>query len=230
MTPATDHTPRRTDAGSRTVRGRDELVRWFVGPDATPWPDWTGRSKRLGGRSAYTQATAKAVEDAVRRGGFKRAFRGGVGRMDVDTLVERMAEQGRRAFFERLGLACRAGALGIGQAAASEALAGAPRLVIVSADAGASGNRKFTSHARRKQVPILTAEHGGDIGAALGREFVSVVVVTRSAFADDLCRWGMWLSALDGTGITEYEEPGSASAGIEDRPGRSNTETPATGQ
>jgi len=229
MTPATGHTPRRTDAGAREVRDRDELVRWFVGPDGTPWPDWTGRSKRLGGRSAWTRPTVAAVRAAVRQGGFQRAFRGQVGRMDVDTLVARMVEQGRRAFFDRLGLACRAGELGIGQAAATEALAKRPGLVILAADAGPSGSRKFTQQARRKGVPMLTAAQGEDLGAALGREFVSVVVVARSVFSDDLGRWGKWLSGLDETGINEYEDPGSASAGIEDRSDRSNTETPATG-
>jgi ribosomal protein L7Ae-like RNA K-turn-binding protein len=150
--------------------------------------------------------------------------------MDVDTLVTRMTQQGRRAFYDRLGLACRANALGIGHVSAAELLTNRPALVILAADSGAAGQRKFAQQAARKNVPILTVETGADTGRALGREFVSVVVVARSAFADDLCRWGRWLSRLDGTGIKEYEDPGSTVAGNEGRHVRPNTETPDSGQ
>lgn len=199
-------TSMRTCAGTRRREARDGLVRWMLGPDGTPWPDWTGRSARLNGRGAWTLADAKAVSRAMERGGFARAFRGRVGRVDSVQLVERLAVAGRKAFFERLALGNRAGAVAIGQNAVRERFAMSDGgVLLVADDAGSSARSRYVTNARRKSVPTIRVSSGAVLGAPLGREFVSVALVDDGPFAEDLRRWARSLVSLPNTCIVEYD-------------------------
>lgn len=196
----------RTCAGTRRREVRDDLVRWMLGPDGTPWPDWTGRSARLEGRGAWTLADAKAVSRAMERGGFARAFRGRVGRVESSQLVERLAAAGRKAFFERLALGNRAGAVAIGQNAVRERFAGSDGgVLLVADDAGPSAQMRYVANARRKAVPTIRVTSGAVLGAPLGREFVSVALIDDGPFARDLRRWARSLVSLPNTCIVEYD-------------------------
>jgi len=202
-------------AGTRSRERRETLVRWFIGSDGTPWPDWTGRSARVG-RGAHTEPTVEAVQQALVRGGFRRAFAREIGEVTVDTLVERMVVLGRKAFFNRIGLANRAAVLAVGQTACRERFVrGIPALLLVAADVGSAARTKFTVNARRRAVPIATVASGNELGLALGREFVGVVLVEASVFADDLKCWARALAALPSTGVVDYEE--SPVADVTDR-------------
>lgn len=184
----------RTCVGTRTTGTDATLLRWFLGPDETPWPDVSGRA---GGRGAWTQPSVAAIEAALKRGGFARAFQTRVRGVGVEDLVSRVVSLGGKGWHNRLGLANRAGALAIGQASAREALReGRAALVVLADDAGEAGKQKFSRDAERKALPSVWVRHGAWPGAALGREFVSVVTVARSPFADDLLRWATWLSSL----------------------------------
>ena len=175
------------------------MLRWFVGPDDTPWPDWTGRA-RVPGRSVYTERTAESVRQAAETGSFSRGFRAGV-RADAEVLCDRVRTAGVEAWFSRLGLANRAGVLSVGDAACREGTRQSEWLLLLASDAGASTARKYEAQASRKGATIVRA-NGAALGRALGREYVGVVVVQASPFKNDLQRWAISLATYSGSGLT----------------------------
>jgi ribosomal protein L7Ae-like RNA K-turn-binding protein len=186
------------------------LLRWFVGPDRTPWPDWTGRARGMSNRSAWTAADVEAITLANERGGFAKSFHEAPAKVASPVLVARALELGEKAFFNRLGLANRAGVLAVGQAAARDEFSRKKiGLVIIASDAGTSGQERFGGNARRKGIPTLLIDSGAELGRALGREFVSVTLVHQSPFSIDLLRIGRQLVALGSTHLI-LEEEGSA--------------------
>lgn len=191
--------PERTCVGTRASGTSATLLRWFLGPDGTPWPDVSGRA---GGRGAWTRPDREAVGAALRRGGFSRAFSTQVRGVNVEELSARVRALGEKGWHNRMGLANRSGALAIGQASAREALRdGRVALVVLADDAGEAAKQKFSRDAERKQLPTVWVREGAALGAALGREFVSVVTVASSPFADDLLRWATWLSSFGAESI-----------------------------
>lgn len=204
----TDREPQstRTCVGTRTQHAREELLGWFRGEDGTPWPDWTGRMGRHVGRGAWVLPNAEAIRAAVRRNGFASGFREPLSTFDADLLLTRAIAAGERAWLDRLGLANRAGALAVGQAAAQERLGtGGVSILLLAQDAGASRS-KFGYTGRVRGILTLMLESGTTLGAALGREFVSVVAVERGVFADDLGRWARWLAGLGSTLVLAMPE------------------------
>lgn len=201
----------RTCCGTRATHPEGELLRWFLGPDSTPWPDV---SRRAGGRGAWTLPTSAAVESAATRGGFARAFQCKVARVAPELLVERAAERVTKWWYNRMGLANRAGALAVGQASAREAFRdGRAALLIMAQDAGSAAQQKFGAQAERKRVPLVVARSGASVGASLGREFVSVTAVCPSAFAVDLERTARWIVSLGGTEMVSVS-PAPAPASV----------------
>lgn len=195
---------------TRTIADQGRLVRWFVGPDATHWPDWTGATRGRFGRGVYTLRDEKVVREAVKR----RKLKG-----EADVLVERLRAAALRALWDRLSLACRSGKLAIGQIAVRERLRdGRPALLFVAADAGASSRNRVAEHASRREIPILSVAEGARLGKCLGREFVSSALVEASAFADDLLRWseGWSLWRPDVIDYQPLPSPKNPMAGVPD--------------
>lgn len=210
----------RTCVGTRQEHPANELVHWFMGPDGTPWPDWSGRASRHMGRGAWTLPTAEAVGAAARRGGFASAFRVPLSGLDGAVLVRRLVDAGTRGFLERLGLANRAGVLAVGQAAVSERL-GTRRvgLLLIAADAGPAGRRKFLHTAEVRGIAAVTVESGAWLGQPLGREFVSVVAVEESRFAVELRVWSSWLIGLEAAAFSVSDVPHTTGESDEVAPG-----------
>ncbi|MFT4703012.1 MAG: putative RNA-binding protein YlxR (DUF448 family), partial [Bradymonadia bacterium] len=176
----------RTCAGTRQSYPSGELLRWFLAPDGTAWPDVNGKA---GGRGAWTCVTKDAIEGASERGGFARAFRTKVPVMPASEACSRVLKLGTKWWYNRLGLANRASALAVGQASVREAFreSRAP-LVLLADDAGAAALSKYGQQAQRKSSNVVRWRHGAALGGSLGREFVSVVAVAPSAFDSDLWR------------------------------------------
>lgn len=183
---------RRTSVSTRRTAPRERLIRWFDGPEGTSWPDWTGRSAALGGKGVYTEPSAEAVREAIRRKRLKG---------DPTVLVGRLVESGERVWAERLGLATRANAIAVGQTAVRERMRdGQALLLLVAADAGNAVVEKVTRNAERKGTPYCTVSSGEVLGRATGREFVSCVLVEQPSFATDLLIWSEALASL-GSGV-----------------------------
>ncbi len=187
----------RTDVSVKATADREGLLRWFVGPDGEPWPDWTGRA-RVPGRCVYTGPDAESIAATVSNRGFSRGWKGNVKVPSVDVLTARARDLGLTCWRQRLGLAHRAGALSVGQAAARDNTSGAAMLL--ATDAGEAAQSRFASNAGRKQMPLIRTS-GETLGSALGREFVSVVIISRSPFAESLTAWATALSTYPESGI-----------------------------
>lgn len=172
----------RTCVASRQVLAQDDLIRWFVGPDGTHWPDWTGRSRGRLGKGRYTQRSSDMVAQAVQR----RQLKG-----NADTLIARVTDVADQAFLDRLGLACRANALAIGQSAVREALkkGWSNGVLIYAQDAGKAGIDRVHDRVLQRGTPIIEVENGERLGHALGRQYVSVVWCKDSAFSHTLWNW-----------------------------------------
>lgn len=180
----------RTCVGTREVFPQDDLIRWFVGPDKTHWPDWTGRTRNRFGKGRYTQRTAEVIEQAIDRRQLK-------GKKDV--LLARVTHVAEQAFLDRLGLACRANALAIGQTAVRDALRKGWKqgLLICAEDAGAAGIERVHDNALKRGTPVVKVEQGEQLGQALGRTFVSCVWCEESAFSRILWSWAPAMATLD---------------------------------
>lgn len=168
-------TDERTCVVSREVAPRTSLLRWFVGPDGTHWPDWSGKGPGDEGKAKYTLPRRSIVRTAVER----RLLVGA-----KDELYARFDSLCEQELLQRLGLATRAGALAIGQLSTDDALqSGSCRVLVVAEDASSSTVRKYSQQAGRKGIPCIRCASGEVLGKALGREFVSTLAVTTKPFA-----------------------------------------------
>ncbi len=204
----------RTDVSTRTKAKQSDMLRWFLGPDGTPWPDWTGRA-RVPGRSVYTGMEMASVCEAAELRTFGRGFKANV-QSNADTLVERALVAGKRVWFDRLGLANRAGVLSVGEAASREGTKGSGWLLILACDAGQSTAKKFRTQALRKDAKVVCTS-GYALGKALGREYVSVITVAGSPFRRDLQKWATALDSYPDSGFEITSVEGGNVAGSKSR-------------
>jgi predicted RNA-binding protein YlxR (DUF448 family) len=207
----------RTDVSKRTKDQQSELLRWFLGPDGTPWPDWNGRA-RVPGRSVYTGRTMSSVREAVEQRTFGRGFKTNVA-ADADLLVERVCAAGTRIWFDRLGLANRAGVLSVGEAASREGTKMSGWFLILADDASQSTVKKFRTQALRKDAKVVCTS-GYALGRALGREYVSVITVAGSRFRRDLQGWASALGSYPDSG---FETPSVESGNVAGSKSRANS-------
>lgn len=192
--------PIRTCVGTGERRPQEELLGWVLGADGEPWPDWTGKGGRLQGRSAWTLATPAAIDAAVRRRAFSRAFRAQVSHPEASVLVARAIDEGERCWRDRLGLANRAGRLGVGGVAARERARKPGRgLVFLALDAGQDVRSRFGEAVVDCRWDRYEVATGMGLAAPTGREFTSVVFVEAGRFAKDLRRISDALVALGST-------------------------------
>ncbi|BBF94276.1 RNA-binding protein [Blastochloris tepida] len=123
--PETDRGPRdgragpvRTCIATRRQGARDAMLRFVAGPDGTVVPDLAAR---LPGRGAWVGLGRTAVETAVKRRAFARAFRREV---TVDpALADQVDRLLERSALEALSLANKAGAVVAGFAKVEAAIA-----------------------------------------------------------------------------------------------------------
>jgi uncharacterized protein len=163
----------RTCVVTRTVRPVDELIRFVIAPDGAVVPDL---KRRLPGRGVWVTANRAAVDDAVRRNGFARAFRRDVrAAPDLAAEVERQLE---RSALDALGIAHKAGRVVTGFARTESEIASGPVVAILqAADASPDGVRKIAAAAARRaagagQIPVVAAFTMAQLDLALGRSNV----------------------------------------------------------
>lgn len=154
----------------------DQLLRVALGPDRQIVPDLAAR---LPGRGAWISASREAIETAVRKKAFFRAFDGPV---EVpEDLAGLFESQLRNAILSALGLARRAGRLAIGYDAARLALkpSARPALRIEASDGAKDGRRKVDALAfhTAPDLPVLEVFDAETLGSALGRSGVVHLVL-----------------------------------------------------
>jgi predicted RNA-binding protein YlxR (DUF448 family) len=145
----------RTCIVTRTVRPRDELIRFVRDPDGGVVPDLKGV---LPGRGVWVTARADLVAKAVERKLFARAFRGEA-RADMD-LVDMVGDLLLRRALDFLGMARRAGQAVSGFFKVEELIGeGRAGVLIEACDGAEDGRRKL-----RNRFLAALSEAGIDAG------------------------------------------------------------------
>lgn len=162
-------------------RPQAEMIRFVLSPDAQVTPDIAAR---LPGRGAWVTGTREALEIAIKRGAFARAFKAQVKLppdlpAQVETLLVRRA-------IDMLGMAKRSGDLILGFEQVREAIRdGRPACLIFASDAsedqrskvlalvrGLYGPQPGENAGKRGLPPAADCFSGDEMGMALGRERV----------------------------------------------------------
>ncbi|MGB5949269.1 MAG: RNA-binding protein [Parvibaculum sp.] len=163
---------------------KEGLIRFVIGPQASPVPDL---GERLPGRGIWVSARREAVETAIRKGLFSRAAR-----MKVEA-SEALADEVERLLAKRameaLGLARKAGCLVLGFEKVMAAIGkGEVALLIEARDGSEDGARKLAGAlkardqgAAKRATPILSPLWTAEMGLALGRANVVHAALTQGS-------------------------------------------------
>lgn len=152
---------------TRQARPVDELIRFVVSPGREVVPDV---KRKLPGRGLWITATRQAVDDAVRRNVFSRAFKSDV--RASAALAATTEDLLVRAALDALAIAGKAGLVLAGFGKTEDAI-GRERLValIHASDAAADGTRKLAAAVRREdlKIPVIAGLSSEQLDLALGR-------------------------------------------------------------
>ena len=187
------HEPERTCIVSRTVRSAAEMIRFVLGPDGAVVPDL---KRRLPGRGVWVTAQRAAVEEAVRRRLFNRAFKSSDAKASPD-LAEGIEAALRFDLRQALALANKAGAVVTGFVKVEAALTEKPIAALIHAlGAGADGRRKLAGALRKRvgeaisTIPTVEEFSGDELDLALGRSNVIHAALIAGAGGEGfLARW-----------------------------------------
>lgn len=153
------------------------LIRLALAPDGVVTPDLAAK---LGGRGAWISADPDAINRAVSKGLFSRAFkRTATAPADLASMIETGLE--RRAL-DALGLARRTGEAVTGFDQVKSALdKGKAAVLIAAADAGADGQGKLARAGR--SLPRVTGFSSAALSAAFGKDGVVHAALLKGAAA-----------------------------------------------
>jgi predicted RNA-binding protein YlxR (DUF448 family) len=212
--PETDGGPARAGAAASadhqrrciaTMESRPQhaMIRFVLSPDAVVTPDLAGR---LPGRGAWVTSSRDAVDLAVKKGAFARAFKAQA--KTPPDLAKQVEQLLSRRILDQLGLAKRAGELILGFEQVRESIRGEkPACVIEASDGAADGRDKVLALLRgvhsgqgerleNLELPPVTGCFSADeLGMALGRERVIHACLKQGRFANS---WMGELARLSG--------------------------------
>lgn len=179
---------------SRASLPAERLIRFVVAPDGQVVPDL---KRNLPGRGAHVEASRVAVEAAVRKNAFRRAFKGeGRAGADLPDVVDALL---MRAALGSFSLCRKAGQLAAGAAKVEAELRAGRALALLQAlDGSPDGRRKIDGarHAaavsgRGGDIPVFTLFTTDEMSLALGRaNVVHAAVLAGHAGAALLSRLG----------------------------------------
>jgi predicted RNA-binding protein YlxR (DUF448 family) len=155
------HDPQRRCIATMESRPQAEMVRFVLSPAGEVTPDLAAR---LPGRGAWVTSSREAIELAVKKGAFARAFKAQAkAAPDLAAQVESLLV--KRAL-DGLGLAKRAGDLILGFEAVREAIRkAAPACLLEASDGAEDGRAKVLGLVRAAHGPGPDAETGARAGA-----------------------------------------------------------------
>ena len=148
----------------------DQLIRFALSPEGRVVPDFSGK---LPGRGAWVSASRHAVELAVKRRAFSRAFKADAA---VPGDLAEIIDAGlAKAALSALGLARRTGDAVVGFEKVRAGLEASKFGLLVAASDGAEdGRRKLAGLAG--SLPIVSVFSGEELSGALGRDAVHAAV------------------------------------------------------
>jgi hypothetical protein len=195
--------PERRCIATMESRPQGEMIRFVLSPEGFVTPDLAAR---LPGRGAWVTSSREAIELAMKKGAFARAFKSQArAASDLASQVEGLLA---KRVLDQLGLAKRAGELILGFEKVREAIrAEKPACLIEASDGAEDGRDKVLAllrgvhsgqgeRAENLELPPVTACFSADeLGMALGRERVIHACLKQGRFASS---WMGELSRLSG--------------------------------
>ncbi len=177
----------RTCVVCRRSVGRDEAIRFVLGPDGAAAVDWR---RKLPGRGANACWSRSCLEQVRQQGRLGRSFKTAVRLPDGDWPLGDARRWNARRQGELAGLALRAGQLKAGGNLVDRLVKRDwPTALVLSADAGETVAGDWRRKARGKEIPLLTSVlTSEELGAALGRPGPrSVLALGHGPLAGTLC-------------------------------------------
>ncbi len=171
---------------TRAVLPEEQLIRMALSPDGEVGPDV---SAKLPGRGAWVSAKREAIDAAVKKNLFARAFERAV--QAPDDLADRVEALLCDRCLSHLGMARRSGgaAAGFDQAHALVKSGGAA-CVLEAADGAEDGRGKILAllRAMDAKAPVVGCFTAEELGAALGRDAATHVALAPGPHAAGLLR------------------------------------------
>jgi len=162
---------------TRERQAKEAMIRFVLDPERRLVVDL---SERLPGRGMWLSAKADVIEEAARRGAFKKAARGEV---HLPPDLRATIEDGLRARVRDLvGFARRAGQAVSGWQSAREWLqSGRAGLLVQAADGSPAEKARLLG---RREVPVVTPLDAAELGAPFGRDRAVHVAIARGRLAE----------------------------------------------
>ncbi|SES69860.1 RNA-binding protein [Oceanicella actignis] len=169
---------------------REGLIRFVLGPDGQVAPDL---AERLPGRGAWVTARRDALEKAVRRGLFSRAFK--TRAAAAPDLPERVEALLAARLTELIALCRKAGLAVTGFEKVKARLKKGPVAALIEArDGSEQGRAKLRPLAGK--APIVDCLSSRELGLAFGREFVIHAALDEGGLAQSVLRESLRLSGF----------------------------------
>ncbi|MDQ0446504.1 putative RNA-binding protein YlxR (DUF448 family) [Methylobacterium aerolatum] len=197
------------------------MIRFVRGPDGAVVPDLRGK---LPGRGAWVSARREAVETAIRKNVFSRAFKG-PSPAPAD-LPDRIGEALRAELRQAIAMANKAGAVVAGFGKVESAIGADPGVaaVIHAREASPDGRRKIAAALMRRHagaisgIPVIDDLSEDELDMALGRDHViHAALVAGAGAAGCLLRWRR-LRSFEGAAVATEEPDPACDGGIERAP------------
>jgi hypothetical protein len=184
-------------------RPQEEMIRFVLSPDGQVTPDLAAR---LPGRGAWVTSSRDAIDLAVKKGAFARAFKSQA--KAAPALVEQVEKLLAKRVLDQLGLAKRAGELILGFEKVREAIRqDRPACLIEASDGAEDGRGKLLALLRGvhsgqgeraenlELPPVIGCFSADELGMALGRGRVIHACLKQGRFASS---WMGELTRLSG--------------------------------
>ena len=196
VAPSAQDQPQRRCIATTKSCPQQVLIRFVLSPDGQVTPDLAAR---LPGRGAWVTASRDAIELAVKKGAFTRAFK--VEAKTPADLAVRVESLLVKRALEGLGLAKRAGDLILGYEQVREAIRKAPPACLIEAVDGAEDGREKVlalalgaygpdraagkdEHSENQRLPpVIGCFSSEELGMALGRGRVIHACLKQGRFA-----------------------------------------------
>ncbi|HJV65698.1 MAG TPA: DUF448 domain-containing protein [Geomonas sp.] len=176
--------PQRSCLACREPRDKGNLLRFVLAPDRTLVPDL---QQKLPGRGAYTCLKASCLRQAAQKKQFSRGFKGEVLGADAEGLVRQVEEKLRERIASYISLANKGGKIVSGSDQVAERLKkGEAGLLFVATDISQESGEKFRGLARLHKIQVASFFDKERLGALVGKELRSVLIVLESGFVGSI--------------------------------------------